>query len=203
MDNLSDIARAHPAVIVTPHSTQTTHPVAQSFRTTPIPIQLSSGGALRVSSHTLLSALAPHTVAPGLRAAFGDVERNKLLSGVKEDTLASEYIKLGLDRKKRFTVDDLRNLIAAPHVERDAWRTVASALRKSAAAREAAVLAVAPLLAFVGRRLDAEIDLASAASATSLNKFVDVVKKRPGRVTVVVHEEDGSLDIEIFRSTSS
>jgi len=108
---------------------------------------------------TLLSALAPDRVAEALRPAFGDVERRRLLAG---DTLPTEYAALGLHRKKKFTLDDLRALVADPSRERDAW-----------AAGD--LDALAPLLAFVGRRLGAEVEANGVG-------YHDLAARRPRRL---------------------
>lgn len=109
-------------------------------------------------AQTLLSALAPASISEPLRAAFGDQERRRLLGA----DLAAEYAALGLNRKKKFALSDLLALVSDPSAERDAW------VRGD-------VEALAPLLAFVGRRLDAEVEVDGRA-------FVDLGKRRPSRL---------------------
>ena len=212
MDQLLAIARANPSTAAPPHHSQTALPLVPSVPLFAPPL----GGGVQVQgrvegvqgqqgqqplvSRTLLSALAPRTVAVGLRGAFGDAERRRLLAleptGVP--VLGAEYAALGLGRKKRFGLTDLRALIETPHLERDAWIAVAVAAttivgKGAVDRRDAAVAALAPLLAFVGRRLNAEVELSFTGSKTL--KFADVDKKRPGQIEVAV-APDGVLNIK-------
>lgn len=122
-------------------------------------------------SHTLLAALAPAGVACRLRPAFGNVERLRL--SLSPPVLSVEYALLGLARKKKFSVDQLRGLIDAPHAERDAWTALTN------------LDALAPLIAYVGRRMNCEVEVVAPSGKT--HKFEDLKTKRPGRLVVTVH----------------
>lgn len=123
---------------------------------------------------TLLAVLAPERVGQALRPAFGDIERRRLLDA-DAGALKAEYEALGLLRKKKFGLEDLRALLADPARERDAWA-------------RGDVDALAPLLAFVGRRLDAEVEV-NGTPCPDLNK------RRPRRLCATWDGERLAADL--------
>ena len=120
-------------------------------------------------SHSVLAALAPHSLHSALRPAYPDIVRSVLKS-----TLAKRYEALGMMRKKRFGLADLEHLIGTVNAERMGWDEVR---------RSGKLDAVEPLMVFIGRSLDAEVEV-ELVEKSKILKFVDVEKKRPGKVIV-------------------
>ena len=179
-NHLIQLANRTPTTLAAPPHSQTaavTRPLRASF---PDPFKgVRTDASHSAPSHTLLAALAPESIARHLRPAFGDVERRRLAT---DRVLEVEYANLGLARKKRFSVDQLRKLLDEPHTERDAWLAVGAG---TAAGTET----LAPLLAFVGRRLDCEVELRTRAIGGKPIKFEDLKIKREGHLTVTVNPE--------------
>ena len=182
-DHLIQLASRTPTTLAAPPHSQTaavTRPLRASFPD-PFKSVRTEGVSHSAPSHTLLAALAPENIARHLRPAFGDVERRRLAT---DRVLEVEYANLGLARKKRFSVDQLRKLLDEPHTERDAWLAVGTGTAAGAGAET-----LAPLLAFVGRRLDCEVELRTRASGGKPIKFEDLKIKREGHLTVTVTPE--------------
>ena len=140
---------------------------------------LSATSAPLFYSHALVSALAPASLSPALKPAYGDVLRALLLD---DGVLEVSYVAVGLGRKKVFHVGDLRALLEDPQAERAAWSVVAQTGKLDS---------VAPLLAYVGRRLDAEAEV--QLHSGKVVRFVDVEKKRPGKLRVFLATTVGGL----------
>ena len=145
-----------------------------------LPPPAEAEGEAEFRSCTLLSALAPPRLARALRPAYGELARSDLLAA-----LDASYASLGLGRKKVFGVGDLRALVESDLAERDAWADVA---------RTGKLDRVAPLLAYVGRRLDAEAEVAFPSGKAV--RFADVEKKRPGKLRVAL-DGGGLLGISL------